>query len=385
MITEAVLYGDGIHDDYAAIQTMLDSRRSVIYLPAPKNAYLVGDTLRIYSNQTLLIQQNALIRQKDGTNKPMLRNADGQTGDANIAVCGGIWDLNNMGQQGNAAMRRQTRENEGVYAAGADYADTCNEEGNTRNVFPPDNVYNPNGFVFENVQGLVVANLTLRDPVSFSVMMGRCSQFQVEDIIFDFNDGNPLPANMDGIHLEGGCHHGIIRRLRGTVYDDMVALNADELIRGDISHILIDDLYARHAHSAVRLLSSGHCVHDITISNVRGSYFTYAIGFTKYFKMGNGINGRFENIEIRDCEFSKSDICPWFRNITYPLFYFQQETQVCGLRLKNIHRTLNGKLTKLFGAEPGAVIADLTVENVCGDMNGDAQNIADFVAAAANQ
>ena len=213
-------------------------------------------------------------------------------------------------------------------------------------------------------------------------MMGRCSDFQIENITFDFNDGNPLPANMDGVHLEGGCHHGIIRRLRGTVYDDMVALNADELIRGDISDILIDDLYARHAHSAVRLLASGHCVHDICISNIRGSYFTYTVGFTKYFKMGNGINGRFENITIRDCEVTKSDILPWFRDVTYPVFYFQTETEVHGLHLQNIHRTLCGRAAKLFGMENGAFVRDVHLENVRGDMPEDAENIAEFTAAA---
>ena len=213
-------------------------------------------------------------------------------------------------------------------------------------------------------------------------MMGRCSDFRIENITFDFNDGNPLPANMDGVHLEGGCHHGIIRRLRGTVYDDMVALNADELIRGDISDILIDDLYARHAHSAVRLLASGHCVRDICISNIRGSYFTYTVGFTKYFKMGNGINGRFENITIRDCEVTKSDILPWFRDVTYPVFYFQTETEVHGLHLQNIHRTLCGRAAKLFGMENGAFVRDVHLENVRGDMPEDAENIAGFAAAA---
>ena len=31
------LYGDGIHDDYQAIQTLLDSRACEVVLPAPQN------------------------------------------------------------------------------------------------------------------------------------------------------------------------------------------------------------------------------------------------------------------------------------------------------------------------------------------------------------
>lgn len=382
MKIEPILYGDGLHDDRPAIQSMLDSGRRVVCLPYPKQHYLAGGTLKIHSEQTLVLPESAVIRLADGANAPILRNADGERGDRNIAILGGIWDLNNLGQEGNHAVKRQSREDESVYTSCADYDDTCNEAGNTRKTFPVCEYYNMNGMILENIQGLTVANLTFRDPVTYCVMMGRCSEFQVENITFDFNDGNPLPANMDGVHLEGGCHHGSIRRLRGTVYDDMVALNADELMRGDISDILIDDLSARHAHSAVRLLASGHCVHDICISNIRGSYFTYAVGFTKYFKMGNGVNGRFENITIRDCELTKSDILPWFRDVTYPLFNFQTETEVRGLHLQNIHRTPCGRLTKLFGVENGASVHGLTVENVHGDMAGDAENLAEFVAAA---
>lgn len=374
-----VLYTDGMRDDSPAIQAMLDSGRSTVCLPCPEKCYSIGNTLRIHSNQTLVLPENAVIRMMDGVNAPILRNADGETGAQNIAVLGGIWDLNNMGQIGNAFVKCQESEGESVYVSVPDYADTCSEMGNSRNTFPLIPGYIMNGMVFENINGLTVANVVFRDPVSYCVMMGRCSDFQVENITFDFNDGNPLPANMDGIHLEGGCHHGLIRHLRGTVYDDMVALNADELIRGDIGHICIEDLCTRHAHSAVRLLASGHRVHDIQIRRVRGSFFTYAVGFTKYFKMGNGVNGLFENITIEDCELTKSDILPWFRDITIPLFYFQRETLVRGLSMRNIHRTRCGRMTKLFGVEEGAMVSHVTMENVSGDMAYDADNIALFL------
>lgn len=373
------LFGDGIHDDFPAIQAMLDSEKKIICLPFPQNKYLISNTLRIHSGQTLVLPEGVTIRQADGVNAPMLRNADGEIGAHDIAVIGGIWDMNNLGQGGNQAVKCQDTEGESVYTSGADYADSCSEEGNVRNTFPFSPYYSMNGLVFENVNCLTIANTVFKDPVSFCVMMGRCAYFHVENIKFDFNDGNPLPANMDGIHLEGGCHHGVIHHLRGTVYDDMVALNADELIRGDIGNIEIDDLCGMHAHSAVRLLASGHCVHDISISNIRGSYFTYAIGFTKYFKMGNGINGRFENITVRDCEFTKSDILPWFREIDIPLFYFQTETQVNGLTLCNIHRTRCGRMSRLFGVENGASVQGLIMENVVGDMPKDGENIREFI------
>lgn len=370
------LFGDGIHDDAPAIQQMLDSGSRIIYLPTPEKHYTISKTLYIHSNQTLVLPEKAKIRLADNADVPMLRNIGGEVGAENIAVIGGIWDINNMGQRGNICVKRQEFKGESIHTNPPDYNGTCSEEGNTRNTFPDDHLF---GMVLENIKGLALLNITFVDPVTYCVAMGRCSNFQIKNITFDFNDGNPLPANMDGIHLEGGCHDGEICHLKGTVYDDMVALNADELLRGDIYNIVIDDLYARHAHSAVRLLSAGHTVKNITISNVRGSYFTYCIGFTKYFKMGNGINGRFENITIRDCEFTKSDIYPWFRDIDYPLFYFQTETEVSNLKLQNIHRTHCGRMTDLFGVENGAKIENLSIENVRGDMSLDSQNIEDFI------
>jgi len=373
------LYGDGIHDDAPAIQELLDSGKNIIYLPNPKKHYTISQTLYINSNQTLVLPEKARIRLSDNANVPLLRNRNGETGDRNIAVIGGIWDINNMGQKGNICVKRQEFEGESIYTNPPDYAGTCTEEGNFRNTFPNDHLF---GMVLENIKGLALLNITFADPVTYCVAMGRCSDFQIKNITFDFNDGNPLPANMDGIHLEGGCHDGEICHLRGTVYDDMVALNADELLRGNIYNIVIDDLYARHAHSAVRLLSSGHTVRNISISNVRGSYFTYCIGFTKYFKMGNGVAGKFEDITIKDCEFTKSDILPWFRDIDYPLFYFQTETEVSNLKLQNIHRTPCGRMTDLFGVEDGAEIYNLTLENVRGDMSLDAENIENFIKLA---
>lgn len=46
------LYGDGIHDDYPAIQEMLDSGTSEVTLPAPEKNYLISKTLKIHGGQS---------------------------------------------------------------------------------------------------------------------------------------------------------------------------------------------------------------------------------------------------------------------------------------------------------------------------------------------
>ena len=84
---------------------------------------------------------------------------------------------------------------------------------------------------------------------------------------FDFNLGNPLATNMDGVHLNGCCHHGVIRNLKGACYDDLVALNAYEGYAGPITDIVIDGLYAEDCRSAVRLLAIHEELKNIHIND----------------------------------------------------------------------------------------------------------------------
>ena len=50
LMQKYVLYGDGMHDDTAAIQEMIDSGVCEVSLPAPKNFYLISKPLVIPSN-----------------------------------------------------------------------------------------------------------------------------------------------------------------------------------------------------------------------------------------------------------------------------------------------------------------------------------------------
>ena len=97
----AILYGDGIHDDYEAIQELLDSGSCQISLPVPQKFYSISKTLKIHSNQHLLLPRYAVIRMADKSNCFMLANADPEEGNCNFTVEGGIWDYNNLGQGPN--------------------------------------------------------------------------------------------------------------------------------------------------------------------------------------------------------------------------------------------------------------------------------------------
>ncbi len=93
----------------------------------------------------------------------------------------------------------------------------------------------------------------------------------VQNITFDYRTGAPKLWNMDGIHIEGGCRNGLIKRLRGACHDDTVAITADDMLWGHIEKIHVEDIRAEGAHSAVRLLSHGLPVRHITVRRICGS------------------------------------------------------------------------------------------------------------------
>ena len=71
---EHILYGDGIHDDYPAIQEMINSGVCEVSLPIPKKHYLISRTLVLPSNFKLTLPRFAEIRLADGANCLMACN-----------------------------------------------------------------------------------------------------------------------------------------------------------------------------------------------------------------------------------------------------------------------------------------------------------------------
>ena len=333
------LYGDGIHDDYPAIQELINSGACEVTLPVPKKEYLITQTLVLPSNFRLVLPRFARIRLADDANCIMVRNrwvpsfahrlaedftdvqkhlwyyVDDYAPDApceNIEICGGIWDFSNMHQLPNFLVTGQ-----------------IGPRGCTGS-----------GMTFYNVKNLKLSNMTLKDPVNFAISLDRVTWFTVENIDFDFNKGNPYQLNMDGVHLNGNCHYGVIRNLKGACYDDTVAINAHEGSRGPITNIEIDGIFAEGAHSAVRLLTVCNDVENIHISNVYGSYYQYCIGITKYYP--GQTSGVFRNITLEKVAACKAPR-PWVKGYVYPLLYVQAETKVQNLVIRDVHRreTLN--------------------------------------------
>ena len=338
----AGIVGDGTHDDTAAIQALLDSRRTLVHLPSPPKHYLISKPLQIHSNQTLQLDRFTVIRLKGGSDCLMITNDDHDHGNENIAMIGGVWDMNNEGQ------------------SLADYQKTRNWKG----------TYDPARYLgvlmrFNRIKRLTLRGLTLKDPVTFSTQLGNLDEFTIEDITFDHNLKR---TNMDGIHIHGNSRHGRITNLKGATNDDLVALNADdggifEMSRGPIEDVAVDGLWAKDGYTAIRLLSAGSPVRRIRLANIFGTYRYNVVSFTNH-KVHPGSESTFEDISIRGLFCAKSGMgmkldpakpgSSW-----HSLIWIDAPATVSGLTIAELHRVESLWPATTILVEPGAIVKSL--------------------------
>jgi hypothetical protein len=322
------LAGDGVTDDTSAIQARLDAGTTLVYLPPPKANYRISRTLRIGSNTELRLDRNTVIRLAPGSDCPMIENKCYRQGqDVRITVSGGIWDFANLDQSPNPQQYGR--------------------------LVPPRPSPLPNAHEydfffgmamrFSNLTHATFEHLTIRNPTSYGLALCKTSYFLVNDISFDYTTWNPIALNMDGVHCDGFCHHGRISVLRGTCFDDLVALNANDgqcaQTEGPIHDIDIDGIYAEYCHSAVRLLSAGKDLRRVTIRNVHGNFYTYVVGLTHYFP--EKPRGTFDDIVISDVFASKvlaPDSLGVYSRTNYPPIWIQGPVDVGRLTVRNFAR-----------------------------------------------
>ncbi len=347
-----MLYGDGIHSDAAEIQSMLDSGMSVVYLPAPERCYCIDRTLYIHSNQTLRLDPTTTIRLLPHSDCLMLSNAPGGAHD--VCILGGIWDFNNTNQRPNPFLD--------------DAAATLPHlDGNPETVARYTDDYTGVVMRFFGVTRLRISGVTVKDPVTYCIQMAETQYFTVENIHFDQNDGNPRPTNMDGIHIDGGCRFGCIRNIQGTCYDDVVALNADDMHDGAISDIAVDGVFALNALRAVRLLSIKSPVSRISISNIFGTYYQNSV-LIGYFYPFSGVRGRFDHIVLRNIFSSNAPRLPKYgkrsKGYVFAQIHVNGHVDITGLEIAGAHRREEcGDIESLI-VEENAHITDLSIEHM---------------------
>jgi hypothetical protein len=344
------LVGDGVADDTDAIQALLDTGSTCIYLPPPKVAYLISRTLKIGSNQELRLDRFSVVRLAPKSDCPMLENRAFRGGkDVRLAVTGGIWDADNTRQTGNF------QQLPGGRAAAP-------------------KSFDPEFFIgmvmrFNNVEEMRVSGLTIRNPVSYGIEFGHAAYIVAEDIAFDYATWNPIPLNMDGVHFDGFCHHLRIANLRGTCFDDMVALNANDGIcspeEGPIHDVDIDGLYCEYCHSAVRMLSAGAPLGQVTVRNVHGHFYCYTVGLTHYFPQKP--RGRFDDIVISDVFASKAIVPPECGGADYrapmEIVQVQGPVDVGNLVVERLYRDEDKLPSSTIGIDEKATVENLAVRD----------------------
>lgn len=344
------LAGDGVTDDTAAIQARLDAKISCVYLPPPAKCYLISRPLELHSEQELRLDRYSVVRLAPKSDCHMVINRNWRTGDRRITVTGGIWDFNNLGQSPNPHMTMH-----------------CNPPYKTKIPEKFDrNFFHGEIFTFDKVENLVIRGLTLRNPTTYGIQMTRTSYFLVDDISLDYTTWNPSPLNLDGIHLDGGCHHGRISNIRGTALDDMVALNSADWIcsayEGPVHDIDIDGIYADYSHSAVRMLAAGTSVSRVTVRNVHGNFYVYAIGLTRHFR--SKPRGRFDDIVIENVFASKAVTPEGIGSRqAYPLIWVEDGADVGSLSIRNFVRNERNYPTPSISVSKDATVERLTVRD----------------------
>lgn len=231
--------GDGVTDDTLAIQAALDVgghvciRRPGVYVVSGVLARLAeGDNARlnaalvIRSGTTLTMQNNVRLRLASGSDCYLLRNANPEAGDHDIAVEGGQLDGNSVGQQEN-------------------------------------NWFRPYWFghmvLFHRVSRVSVRDLRSINPSRYAFLFVGSTDITTERLWFQHQR-----LNSDGVHFHGPCSRIVVRDLVGLTNDNMAGFvcgeglyyfgHADEEFGvGDITDVLVERLHSTWGKEPVRL------------------------------------------------------------------------------------------------------------------------------------
>jgi hypothetical protein len=214
-----------------------------LHIPAREKPYYLDGPIVMKSGQKLSADVKAEIRLKPGTNTCLVRNeqvatlnakpvpAD-QPLDTDLSIEGGIWTT-------LAVSRSESN-------------------GNLRGASSRQNAaFGTHGVILlQNVRGVSVKNVTIRQSRAFGVHLANAHGFTVENITLENHW-------RDGVHVNGPASDGLIRGVRGDPHDDNVALNAWEWKNyapsyGAIVRILIEDVMGAPegvaAANSIRLL-----------------------------------------------------------------------------------------------------------------------------------
>ena len=230
-----------------------------------KDIWEIDKTVLLYSGTTLVLQ-NCHLRMADDAVCNVFMNSNARTDAA----------LTEDGKQSYITIRGEGR----AILDGGKHNGLYEVNGIARSVSKyPDRASYENCMIFtQNVEHLVLENLTVRDQRYWAFCLNTTSHSRVSNIHFESASNVP---NQDGVDLIRGCHDVIVENISGCVGDNIVALLATDdpiypkvvntVREGDIHNITIRNLhvYGVGGCALVRLLNhDGYRIYNVRIDNL---------------------------------------------------------------------------------------------------------------------
>ena len=266
----------------------------------PEGEYFVNKTIVIPSNRVILAAKDAHVKKIPEMNTLLVRNEHVIDGshfpipkgleDRNISIIGGVWEDTNENDIGQHGLYDSEDSMPGI--------NSC--------------------FFFNNLSGLNISNVKFIRAGGFGIQVGNLTDAVIENIEF-------VKTLADGVHINGNTKNIIVRNIKGTVADDIVAFNMydwqhSSVCFGPIENALCENitLYPEAKYKAIRVLpgiyyyddnNTVNCdINDVIIRNVRGvntfKFYLqtppYSIGTARERgESGRGNNILIENVKIK--------------------------------------------------------------------------------------
>lgn len=325
--------GDGITDDTEVLQQYLNSKQGVYVFP--KGKYLVSG-LNLSSNSHLLFDEGAVLSLKDGSNRPVLQNANYSLNiDSNIRITG----LRINGNYQNQAHHLTT----GPYA---------NEP--------------VAGIRFFGVKNLTIAKANIYHARTYGIWLSRINGLVASDI--NFEQDTVTYSNQDGLHINGLSSNLYINNISGLTNDDLIALNADDVDQGgnvslgDITNVIIDGVNFGNSLNGIRLLSANNKLDQVSIKNLVGVIRDNVIAISAY---GLG-EGNFGTIDISGVDVRTSTP----HNVMGEYGgYILINDKAENLRISNVTRTTGADARATIRIQSRADITTLEIDGITTKIN----------------
>ena len=275
-------------DNTALIQGILDRAPQLGSLKLVVDGAILVTGLKVHSNTTIECLNRACgFFLADHSNQHIIRNANQRPAgreDRNISFIGGTYN-------GNALKQNRRHPTLGWISA----------------------------FSLHGVEQLLFRDVSITDMRTFAVHLTNWRRVVFENIYINLGQ-IPENSNQDGIHVQGPGEFLSMRNIQGRTWDDMIALNADDIngdwdlngkfVRNDsfgsyasygpITDVDIDGVQAEDCAQVIRLLSRESRIDRVSIRNVKGTYRDFGVWIGPWWREGGDI-GRleFENMDLR--------------------------------------------------------------------------------------